>query len=317
MADKSAIEWLRDPSGRQGATWNPVVGCSLVSAGCTNCYAMLQAHDLVRRFGSPKYAGLTHQVNGNPVWTGTVRIDEASILQPLRWTRPRKIFTNSMSDLFHEALTDADIDRILAVMMLAPQHIYLTLTKRDDRMQAYLSDPNRPAALRQAIAAALPRIAETLPGLRPKLAQTINAALPHNPWPAPHLWWGASVENRRALPRLEALRATPAAVRFASAEPLLEDLGQVDLSGIDLVITGGESGPRARPTSLAAIRSLRDQSIAAGTAFHFKQWGAFAPQDDATAPDGTIMVKVGKRAAGRLLDGRTWDQSPLTTGSHA
>lgn len=132
MANKSTIEWT-------DATWNPTVGCSIVSPGCTNCYAMKAAHSLERRFGSKKYGGLTKVVNGNAVWTGEVRLDEDALLQPLKWKRGRRIFVNSMSDLFHESLPDEAIDRVFAVMALCPQHTFQVLTKRAARMRAYLS----------------------------------------------------------------------------------------------------------------------------------------------------------------------------------
>jgi protein gp37 len=293
------IEWADE-------TWNPVVGCKVKSPGCTHCYAMRMAARLERMGNAPHYAGLTETVNGKAVWTGRVALAPEHILTaPLDWKTPRRIFPDSMGDIFYEAVPDAVIDRIFAVMALTPQHTYMPLTKRSDRMRAYMTNN----AVRDSALAA------------------------HTPWPLPNVWLGVSAEDqRRADERIPDLLATPAAVRFVSAEPLL---GALDISywttpnrllnrpALDLIIVGGESGPGARPMHPDWARSIRDQCAAAGTAFFFKQWGEWAPFDALTkerregrSPDHlsldpeTIVWRVGKKAARRMLDGRAWDEFP-------
>lgn len=178
--------------------------------------------------------------------------------EPLRWRRPRFVFVNSMSDLFHEDVPDDYVLAVADVMQRANWHTYQVLTKRSSRLAKMLAGP-------------------------------LNAVAGK-----PHIWWGVSVENQKhGLPRVEHLRQAPAAVRFLSVEPLLEDLGQVHLDRIDWMIVGGESGPRARPVKQEWVRGLRDQALRARVPFFFKQWGG-----------------VRKKAAGRVLDGRTWDQLP-------
>jgi protein gp37 len=333
MSDKSAIEWT-------DATWNPTVGCSIVSPGCTNCYAMKVANGLERRFGSEKYRGLTKVVNGNAVWTGEVRLDEAALLQPLKWKRGRRIFVNSMSDLFHEALSDADIDRVFAIMALCPQHTFQVLTKRAERMQAYVTKPHPVDGLPEADS----RIDKIMRGM---------GYMNEFPWPLPNVWLGVSAERQKeADERIPHLLATRAAVRFISAEPLL---GPIDLMEVipnpiiynavhgmerllGWVIVGGESGGNARPMHPSWARTLRDQCAATGVSFFFKQWGEWAKhrpqaggdlggdvragrvrivhptgQSDVevsettgghnTIPGSRYMIRVGKKAAGRLLDG--------------
>jgi protein gp37 len=313
MADKTGIEWT-------DATWNPVVGCSVISPGCTNCYAMRQAAR-IEKMGAAKYAGLTRPSTAGPVWTGTVRLDEAALDQPIRWRRPRRIFVNSMSDLFHEALPDEAIDRVFAVMALAPQHTFQVLTKRAARMREWTA-PKRGAAGRiiEAVETHFP-LNDRNPALRDGWR-----------WPLPNVWLGVSVERQQeADERIPELLATPAALRFVSAEPLL---GPVDLAHIatsngvghrdalrgvfksmpanvragrdivgratidvpvghriDWVIAGGESGPNARPCHPDWARSLRDQCQAAGVPFFWKQWGEWTPGEN--VPDnGRHPVKV-------------------------
>ncbi|MDR3471569.1 MAG: DUF5131 family protein [Devosia sp.] len=366
MSDGSAIEWT-------DATWNPIVGCSVVSPGCTNCYAMRLAGTRLRHH--PTRAGLTVDTNAGPVWNGQVRFNDKARLAPLHWTRPRMIFVCAQGDLFAEQVPDEWIDRVFAVMALCPQHIFQVLTKRPARMRAYLTG---------------------LTGLATPLVA--NGA-----WPLPNVWLGTSVEDqRRADERIPELLATPAAVRWISAEPLLgpvdirrwistcyecgascglrlserptvercydcgeeydettepafsegcpkcggelepicPDCGHYmvyqhpDTPNLDWVVVGGESGPGARPMHPDWARSLRDQCAAPGVPFFFKQWGAWAPgecedmgdyvsftprENDvsprpvtpdnirwcnaSTAPDGLGFQLVGKKAAGRLLDG--------------
>ncbi|MBX6314794.1 MAG: phage Gp37/Gp68 family protein [Isosphaeraceae bacterium] len=242
MSDRSKIEWT-------DATWNPVRGCTKVSPGCAHCYAETFAE---------RFRG----VAGHPYEQGfDLRLVPEKLVEPLRLTKPRMIFVNSMSDLFHKGVSDAYVEAIAKVMWVANWHTYQVLTKRSERMAQMLR-----TSLRELAA-------------------------------APHVWWGVSVENRRqGLPRIDHLRDTPAAVKFLSVEPLLEDLGAVNLAGISWVIVGGESGHGARPMREEWVRSIRDQCLAAGVPFFFKQWGG-----------------VRKSLAGRELDGRTHDAMPAAS----
>lgn len=329
MGDNTGIEWCE-------ATWNPVVGCSLVSLGCTNCYAMSQAARLLD--GNPKtphYAGTTQPSKGGPVWTGKVAIAPDHIMkQPLKWTRPRVIFVNSMGDLFHNRVPDSWIDQVFAIMALCPHHTFQVLTKRPERMLAYFDDPEHRA---KEIGGAL---GDMLDGdwiwgdgkqYRQPIQAMISLAYGLSPddqgfamedfLPLPNVWLGTSVEDqRRAVERLPFLVQVPAAVRFVSGEPLL---GEVDLSRwlgempkIDWVIAGGESGKGARPMHPDWARSLRDQCAAAGVPFFFKQWGEWGPLMSKGA-HGPLpyhvesgCVRFGKKAAGSLLDGREHKAMP-------
>lgn len=239
MSERSQIEWT-------DATWNPVRGCTKISPGCVRCYA-------------ERFAERFRGVPGHPYEQGfDVRLVPEKLEEPLRWRRPRMIFVNSMSDLFHKDVPDDYVVRVGRVMESAPWHVYQLLTKRAERLRDLLLT---------------------------KLAVTAEQ---------PHVWWGVSVENRKhGLPRIAALQAAPARVRFLSIEPLLEALGPLDLRGISWVIVGGESGPGARPIDAAWVRDIRDQCLRAGVPFFFKQWGG-----------------VRKKWNGRELDGRTWDQLP-------
>jgi len=214
MATSSHIEWTE-------ATWNPVTGCDKVSPGCAHCYAERMAMRL-KAMGQRNYA------NGFEL-----TLQEAMLDLPLRWKRPRRIFVNSMSDMFHEAIPQSFIQRAFEVMRRADWHQFQILTKRSERLRA------------------------------------LDA---HLNWPA-HVWMGVSVENARWLHRIEHLRQTHASVKFLSFEPLLGPLGRLDLRAIDWVIVGGESGPRARPMDGAWVQDIRDQCLEAGVAFFFKQWG--------------------------------------------
>ncbi len=279
MAKNSGIEWTDD-------TWNPIVGCSVLSPGCTNCYAMRQAG--TRLAGNPKYRGLTVSSKAGPVWTGELRRWKRVPDKPRPRGRPRMFFVNSMSDLFHEAVPDHWIDEIFDVMAAAPQHVYQVLTKRAPRMRNFISSR--------------------------------RGALP------PNLWLGVSVEDRVRLPRVYELRATPAAVCFLSLEPLLEDLGPLDLRGIDWAIVGGESGRAARPMHPDWARRVRDQCAAAGVPFFFKQWGEWMPapeqmnfaeasawagkRDVEHHSSGHTLVRVGRKVSGDRLDGVQWRQFP-------
>jgi len=238
MAQTTPIEWT-------DATWNPVTGCTKISAGCDNCYA-------------ERFAERFRGVPGHPFETGfDLTVRPSRLGQPLLWKKHRKIFVCSMSDLFHKDVPKAFVDRVFDTMDAAYWHTFQILTKRASRMRAY-----------------------------------INARYPDGA-PA-HIWMGVTVENQAmADKRIPALRATRAAVRFLSVEPLLGVLGKLDLRGIHQVIVGGESGPGFRPLDVDAVRAVRDQCIAAHVAFFFKQHGGFRPKEN-----------------GRDLDGRTWGEFP-------
>ncbi|MGW2612737.1 DUF5131 family protein [Streptomyces mirabilis] len=331
MGDKTGIEWT-------DSTWNPVTGCSKISPGCLNCYAETFAE---------RWRGTDgHYFEGG--FDITLRPDRLPL--PLTWRKPRRIFLDSMSDLFHTGIPDDYIAQAFAVMALAPQHTFQILTKRHGRMKALLS---RPAFWHQ--------VADQ--GRKHFIGSQQD-------WPAvgtmlggktlPNVWLGVSVEDqKRADLRIPALLETPAAMRFLSCEPLL---GPVDLKqavtplgserghglttsyvhagdccerrlhGIDWVIVGGESGPGARPMHPNWARFLRDQCKWAGVRFFLKQWGAYAPEDhghdhggialidtqgrswegkeDLAPPDAVRMRRVGKKKAGRLLDGLPHDAVP-------
>lgn len=224
MAETS-IEWT-------DATWNPVAGCAVVSPGCTNCYAMRMAARL-DAMGMEKYRGLTRKSGKRAVWTGRLKLDEQALGAPSRWRKPRRVFVNSMSDLFHEAVPSEFIARVWDVMQRAPQHTFQILTKRPERMREVTSG---------------------LPLLQ-------------------NVWLGTSVENAAVLDRVESLRQVRAGIRFVSFEPLLGSVAEVDLTKIDWAIVGGESGPRARAMDPVWVDEIADRCAASGTAFFFKQWG--------------------------------------------
>ncbi len=238
MADGSAIEWT-------DATWNPVTGCTKVTRGCDNCYAA-------------RFAERWRGIPDHPFSTGfdlTLRPERLD--QPLRWRRPRMIFVNSMSDLFHKDVPVEFVNRVFDTMEAADWHVFQVLTKRSSLMRDYLRARYRGAR-----------------------------------GPA-HIWCGVSVEDAQAASRISHLRASLAGVRFLSIEPLIGAMGVVDLSGVDWVIVGGESGPGARPIHLEWVREVRDQCLAQGVAFFFKQWGGARP-----------------KSGGRGLDGREWSEFP-------
>ena len=234
MADKSAIEWTE-------ATWNPVTGCTKVSLGCQHCYAETLTRRL-KAMGQPNYAN------------GFVPTVHESVLElPWRWKRPRMIFVNSMSDLFHDEVPTEFILRVFDIMRRTPQHTFQVLTKR----------------------------AERLAELSPQLTWQHN------------IWMGVTVEHPNYISRIDHLRNTGAAVKYLSLEPLLGPLPNLNLTGIDWVIVGGESGDGARPMAPTWVSDLRDQCLAASVSFFFKQWGG-----------------RNKKKAGRILDGRVWDEIP-------
>lgn len=226
---ETQIEWA-------DATWNPVAGCSIISAGCTNCYAMKMARRL-QAMGMEKYKGLTRKSGKRTIWTGIVREDHAALNVPLRWRKPKKIFVNSMSDLFHEDVSESFITKVWDVMRATPHHHYQILTKRPERMAKVLSE-----FIRDVL---------------------------------PNVWLGTSIENADAAQRADALRAVPAAIRFISFEPLIGSVGTMDLSSIHWAIVGGESGHGARKVEEAWIDEIYDLCVQHGTTFFFKQWGAW------------------------------------------
>lgn len=226
---ETQIEWT-------DATWNPVAGCSIVSAGCTNCYAMEMARRL-EAMHIDKYRGLTRKSGKRTIWSGNVREDHDALDIPQRWRKPRKIFVNSMSDLFHDGVSEQFILDVWQVMRDTPHHNYQILTKRPERMAHILTEVVRDVL--------------------------------------PNVWLGTSVEDRAAAGRIELLRLVPAAIRFISFEPLIGPVGTVDLEGVDWAIVGGESGRSARPIRESWIDEIHYQCARYGTAFFFKQWGTW------------------------------------------
>lgn len=275
MAENSKIEWT-------DASWNPIVGCSIVSPGCTNCYAMKLAHRL-ERMGSPIYRDLTQMTKAGAVWSGKVEQSNWGIrTAPFYWRRPRRVFVNSMSDLFHESVPDKWIDEVFAVMALCPQHTFQVLTKRADRMRRYVEAVTL-ERIAEAVTVIIWPISKHEADTRITGKPEGSAALYHckrPAWPLPNVWLGISVEDqRRAEERIPHLVATPAAVRFLSCEPLLGEIAP-DLTGIGWVIGGGESGPKRRPMDLAWARGLRDQCAETGTPYFFKQVDKVLPIPD-------------------------------------
>lgn len=242
MAQTSRIEWTE-------ATWNPVTGCHQISPGCAHCYAKTFAE---RWRGIPGH----HYEQGFDL-----RLWPERLAQPLRWRRPRVIFVNSMSDLFHEGIPEEYIVEVFDVMEQAPQHTFQVLTKRDERLAA----------------------------LAPRL-----------PWPE-NVWMGVTIENRRFVHRADQLREVPAAVRFISAEPLLGPLDGLDLAGIDWLISGGESGHRHRRVDPEWLRELRDRCQAEGVAYFFKQWGGRTPKAGGRMLDGRTWDEMPAVAPNRRV----------------
>lgn len=267
MAANSKIEWC-------DATWNPTVGCARVSEGCRHCYAERMAKrlagmaraDLARGKDPGAKRHYLNVLDAHGRWNGRVELAESALQLPLRWKRPRRIFVDSESDLFYEAVPFDFVDRVFAVMALCPRHTFQILTKRPERMAEYLNDLNdRSWRIRAA--------GHQLAG---GFLDGVNYALP-----LANVWLATSVESRAHLDRVMTLSACPAAVRFWSLEPLLEDLGDVGalLAGVDWVIVGGESGPGARACRESWIASIVDQCRAAGVPCFVKQMGAVSVAD--------------------------------------
>jgi protein gp37 len=334
VGEKTGISWT-------DSTWNPIRGCSRVSEGCRNCYAESVAH----RFSGPgqPYEGLAVLKNGHASWTGRVEFVEDHLMDPIRWKRPRRIFVNSMSDLFHENVTDEMRDKIFSVMALCPQHIFQVLTKRPERMLEYLTGEHKArneemTTAKGECSLAFGRPARFFPQAFKKLP--LNQDIFQMKWPLPHVWQGVSVEDARVKHRIDILREVPAVVRFLSIEPLIGDVGLLDLKGISWVIVGGESGPGARPMMSQWADSIREQCEAAGVAYYFKQNGEWVdaghsefgklpaserralhsdgtewdlgdmPEDDDA--DVTTMVRVGRKRSGDTLYGKVYHAFPET-----
>ena len=308
MADNTGIEWT-------DATWQPITGCSVVSPGCTNCYAMRLAGTRLREH--PSRAGLTTMSKAGPVWNGQVRFNEQWLDQPLRWKRSRRIFVCAHGDLFHESIPDAWIDRVFAVMALCPQHTFQCLTKRSGRMLEYCGNIEGSYNIATAILDLLidrkidGKITDESNPLADERADDDPAL---KKWPLPNVWLGVSAEDQaRADERIPDLLTTPAAVRFVSAEPLLSavDFTSIKVGGADSlyranaltgdgfdgqllswIIVGGESGPGARvwPGFEDACHSIRDQCRAAGVAFFMKQMAGTVKSKMPPIP-GNLMIR--------------------------
>lgn len=379
MSQNSKIEWTE-------ATWNPVRGCTKISPGCKHCYA-------------ETFAERWRGIPGHPYEQGfDLRLVPEKLAEPLRRRKPTTYFVNSMSDLFHEGVPFEYVAAVFGVMAATPRHTYQVLTKRPERMREWF-------AWLEIYQGNIDGTWQLGPWESRYMALQRSAAMrgvqfsrgDEWPWPLPNVWLGVSVEDRKyGVPRIDELRATPAAVRFLSVEPLLEDLGTIDLTGIDWVIVGGESGHGARPMHPEWVRSIRDQVLAQrkacsacegsglrrgyygdhpacvpcagrgwfGPALFFKQWGEWGPapwkleraaleSDDmykmrseaecathsyarwasaygwqpheaghrpwslercaTLSPEQAPIRKWGKAKAGRVLDGRTWDEMPART----
>lgn len=311
----SKIEWTNE-------TWNVTTGCTRASAGCDNCYAVAMTKRLANMEATEeKYGGLVNE--GKNHFNGKIKLHEDELEKPLRWRKPRKVFVNSMSDLFHPDVPFDFVDKVFSVMALTPQHTYQVLTKRPERMAEYFKTRQNDVLSYGWISV------------------DDNKKIV----PLPNLWVGTSVENQEAADeRIPHLLKCPAAVRFLSCEPLLGEVNiQRKLSSIpngfplhngsngpvypegttwsekiDWVIVGGESGHNARPMHPDWVRSLRDQCEDAGVPFFFKQWGAYKPNHGHNNryahkwDDGNYAHKVGKKNAGRLMDGKEYNEFPTS-----
>lgn len=272
MTRTTSIEWTEH-------TWNPFVGCSILSAGCKNCYAMRMAHRC-GEMGHDAYNGVAQSSKAGPVWTGQInRNSDSAMTAPLRRRKAAIFFVNSMSDFWHPNARDEWRHESFDVMLATPQHQYQVLTKRPD-----------------LIAPTLTRMGRSLPS---------------------NLWLGATVEDARVADRIDHLRAVPAAIRFLSVEPLIAPFGTPDLSGVDWVITGGESGPKCRPCRGSWVREIRDHiaSRHPGIALFHKQWGHYKSnplthEDGFTEAEAELLDPREFGKGGAHLDGELWRQFP-------
>lgn len=315
MAARSDIEWTTH-------TWGVTRGCSRTGPECDNCYAMIMANrfpwgrHLTRRRTThlPVVGTAERRLVDMIDWTSEIELHPEMLRLPLSWREPAKIFVNSTSDLFHPKIPDGYIAKTYGVMAVAARHVYQVLTKRPERIPAFYdwlgqrSDQSKN-----------PHVVAALSGIDDLVSEDqIHETLATCSWPLPNVWVGTSVGIRDSKPRIDALREVPAAVRFLSLEPLLEDLGELDLRGIGWVIAGGESGQRSRPMHPDWVRSIRDQCAVADVPFFFKQHGAYGPADQFDHcdgkryrfEDGQTVIRVGKKKAGRVLDGLVHDAMP-------
>lgn len=400
MGDRTAIEWAANADGTPGATWNPVVGCSHASPGCRNCYAQGEAARQERIAAAAgratPYAGTTQQTKVGPVFTGKVAFAEAQLRRPLARRKPTTWFVNSMGDLGAEGVEDAWLDQVWSVMAASQQHTFIVLTKRPERLRAYLSTPDRPRLVARAWCMVGRNLRDGHPGWSRRVWNAEGENSTPRAWPLPNVWLGVTAEDQeRADQRIPVLLATPAAVRFVSYEPAIGslDLGRICIqqrrpgsvragihlnalrgryveSGLpylgdwdinspppeippirlDWVICGGESGrgEHVRPMHPDWARQVRDDCAAAGVPFFFKQWGEWTPGENAAGVRGTLpaawlrqdgwearpvlesegdalvafddephVYRIGKRRAGRLLDGALHDARPPLAGAAA
>ncbi len=308
MSDKSAIEWLKG-----GATWNVLGGCSKCSPGCQGCYAERMTHRLAHNPATPQYAGLT---GAQGRWTGEIRLFPGKSQEPRKWKKPRRVFVQSMGDLFHEKVPVGWITHVLDTIQACPQHTFIMLTKRPENMRK-----------------ALYGVWDQGRGHTWQYQEESHVI--------PNLWLGVTTCTPDEKWKIDRLRDIPAAVRFLSLEPLLGDMGALDLTGISWVIVGGETGPGARPMHPYWASSVKNQCRDAGVPFFFKGWGAYEHlryyggddqvREDALSkphqlltsdgvlwtaknaqpPPGTYIIKRSrKKDELRLLDGQVWEQFP-------
>ncbi|MEW6775369.1 MAG: DUF5131 family protein [Bdellovibrionota bacterium] len=365
MSTKSKIEWLVGDDGQEGTSWNLTVGCQKTGKGCDNCYAIPFAHRLA---ASPNpavaeiYKGLTRKSSKGYglEWTGLVKTVPERLEEPLHWKKPRKVFVDSMSDLFHKDVPFEFIDKALAVMALCQRHTFIILTKRPDRMREYFSgfwqdNPKEKEPNAQRWDDARRWLRDLLRTVNPQESERVGIAMAYQKFPIPNVWCLFSAWDQESFEKgYVELAHTPAAVRGVSLEPLLGPVDLVNCQGedhhfnpltgeawddengdltddlkyarLDWVIVGGESGGKARPSDLLHILQIRDDCGRSGTPFFFKQWGKYRPCQGHEGPgysrfcesyysDGMTylskgMWAAGKKEAGRVLDGRTWDGFP-------
>jgi protein gp37 len=270
MSEQTKIEWT-------DATWNPVAGCEMIAPECAHCYAIYQVHRMASNPNPQIRAaneGLTERLpNGRLNWTGVMRTLPDRLTKPLKTKKPTMFFVNSLSDLFHEDVPFEYVAAVFGIMAASRQHTFQILTKRPGRAAEffrYIADRGRMYSERGEVEECFRRVRQEDDGLVCGPAYepaTVD-------WPLPNVWIGTSVGSRQRLPQIDIVREVPAVVRFLSVEPLLEDLGTLDLTGIHWVIIGGESGPGARPCNVEWIRSVKDQCVEAGIPVFVKQLGS-------------------------------------------